>query len=191
MKFDIILSGVGGQGVLSVAGIIATAAMMDGYSVRQSEVHGMAQRGGAVQAHMRISDETIESDLIGKGTADMILSMEPLESLRYIDYLSETGTLITSSNPFKNIPNYPELDKVLDTIKKVPAGTVVDAESLAKEAGSVRATNMVMVGASSEKLPVKEETLMKAIKDIFMRKGEKIVEMNYKAFSLGKEATAK
>ena len=191
MKFDIILSGVGGQGVLSVAGIIATAAMMDGYMVRQSEVHGMAQRGGAVQAHMRISDETIESDLIGKGTADMILSMEPLESLRYLDFLSENGSLITSSNPFKNIPDYPEVDKVVDTINSIPAGTVVDAEALAKEAGSVRATNMVMVGAASEKLPVKEETILKAIENIFMRKGEKIVNINNKAFNLGKEATGK
>ena len=112
MKYDIILAGVGGQGVLSIAAIIAQAAMADGLQVRQSEVHGMSQRGGGVQAHLRISDERISSDLIPTGSANMILSLEPMESLRYLSWLSRCA-LITAADPFVNIPNYPEIEKFM------------------------------------------------------------------------------
>jgi indolepyruvate ferredoxin oxidoreductase, beta subunit len=188
MKYDIILSGVGGQGVLSVGAIIAQSAMKAGYQVKQSEVHGMAQRGGAVLANLRISDTEIAADIIGMKTASMVLSMEPLESLRYIGYLAPDGILVTSKNPIENISNYPELDGVYVQIKKLPAFKIIDSNALAREAGSMLATNMVMVGAASAKLPIDDEVLETAIAEVFAAKGDHIVEVNLKAFRAGKAA---
>jgi indolepyruvate ferredoxin oxidoreductase beta subunit len=185
MKYDVILAGVGGQGVLSVAAIIAMGAMKEGFQVKQSEVHGMAQRGGAVQAHLRIADKTIPSDLIGFGKADMILSMEPLESLRYLKYLKPEGVFITSKNPFENIPNYPDSEGVYASIRSLPNHHLVDAAELAKEAGSPRATNMVMVGAAAAHLPVSRDVLVASIEELFSSKGENVVGINKKAFGLG------
>ncbi len=187
-SFNIILSGVGGQGVLSVAAVITMAAMKEGYIVRQSEVHGMAQRGGAVLAHMRISKEFIESDLIPKGAADVILSMEPMESLRYIDYLKADGILITAAEPVVNIPDYPEITKIHSVIKGFDKSILVEAKTLAKEAGSLRSVNIVMVGALSSSLPIKENTYIEAITEKFLSKGSKIVDSNLRAFMLGRES---
>lgn len=185
MKCDIILAGVGGQGVLSVSTIIASSAMKEGLHVKQSEVHGMAQRGGAVLAHLRLGDSPIASGLIPKASASMILSMEPLEGLRYISYLSQDGRLITSSNPVMNIPDYPDLDGILSRIRSLPHAKVLDAEKFAQQAGSVRASNMVMVGAAAQFLPVKVETIKECIMDLLACKGDKIVDINLKAFSVG------
>ncbi len=188
MKYDIILAGVGGQGVLSVGAIIAQSAMNAGFQVKQSEVHGMAQRGGAVLANLRISDTEIAADLIATGTASMVLSMEPLESLRYIGYLSPHGILVTSKNPVENISDYPDLEAVYAQIKKLPAFKVVDSNALAREAGSILATNMVMVGAASAALPIDEGILESAIALIFAAKGDHVVEINLKAFRAGRAA---
>jgi indolepyruvate ferredoxin oxidoreductase, beta subunit len=188
MKFDIVLAGVGGQGVLSLASAIASGAMEEKLHVKQTEVHGMAQRGGAVMASLRLSDIEIASDLIPQGTAAMILSLEPLEGLRYLAYLSPQGKLITSSNPIRNIPDYPDPDKLLAQIRMVPGSIVMDAEKLARRAGSARATNMVMVGAATHLLPIRTETIEKAVRLIFAPKGTKIVEINLRAFQAGREA---
>jgi len=190
MKYDIILAGVGGQGVLSVSAIIASSAMQEGLLVKQSEVHGMSQRGGAVLANLRLADAPIASDLIPLGSAALILSMEPLESLRYLRYLSPDGALVTSTNPVVNIRDYPDLDGLLATVRSLPCARLVDGEKLARAAGSARATNMVMVGAASHRLPVKVETLEQFIRTTFASKGEKIVETNLKAFRAGREAAA-
>jgi indolepyruvate ferredoxin oxidoreductase beta subunit len=190
MKYDVILAGVGGQGVLSVAAVIALGAKNSGLHVRQSEVHGMAQRGGAVQAHLRLSDQRIVSDLIGKAGADMILSMEPIESLRYLEYLKVGGVLITSSDPVKNISNYPEPEGIYRRIRAIPSARLVEAADLAGASGSARATNMVMVGAASSYLPVSEKNLLEAIEELFSRKGEKVVETNRTAFDKGRDAAA-
>ena len=188
MKQDIILAGVGGQGILSIAYVIDNAALADGLFFKQAEVHGMAQRGGAVQSHMRLSDGTIWSDLIPKGGADMILSVEPLEALRYLDYLKPDGIVVTSSTPFRNIPDYPEVDKVLEAIRKAPRSVIVDSEKLAKEAGTVKAQNIVMLGAASSFLILKPESLLKTIDDLFRGRGTPVLEANLKAFDLGKSA---
>ena len=190
MKYDIILAGVGGQGVLSVSAIIASSAMKEGLLVKQSEVHGMSQRGGAVLANLRLADAPIASDLIPLGGAAMILSMEPLESLRYLRYLSPEGALVTSTNPVVNIPDYPDLDGLLEKARSLPFARLVDGEKLARAAGSARATNMVMVGAASHRLPVKVDTLEHFIRTTFAAKGEKVVETNLKAFRAGREAAA-
>jgi len=190
MKFDIILAGVGGQGVLSVSAIIASSAMKEGLAVKQSEVHGMSQRGGAVLANLRLSDRPIASDLIPRGSASLILSMEPLESLRYLEFLSADGTVITATNPVANIADYPPVDEVLAHIRGLPRALTIDAESLARKAGSARATNMVMVGAASPLLPVPFETLEHFVQTIFAGKGAKVVETNLQALHAGRAAAS-
>jgi len=188
MKYDVILAGVGGQGVLSVASIIAHAAMNEGLNVRQSEVHGMAQRGGAVLAHMRISDKIISGDLVPKGGADMILAMEPLESLRYVSYLKPDGILVTAAEPFNNISNYPDIKEIHSSVKRLPRWKIIKSASLAKEAGLAKAVNTVMVGAASCFLPVKDQSIEKIIERTFAKKGVNIAGANIKAFRLGQSA---
>jgi len=190
MKQDIILAGVGGQGILSIAYVIDNAALADGLFFKQAEVHGMAQRGGAVQSHMRLSDGTIWSDLIPKGEADMILSVEPLEALRYLDFLRPDGIVVTSSTPFRNIPDYPEIEKVLEALRKAPRSVVVDSEKLAKEAGTVKAQNVVLLGAAASFLIIKEKSLLGTIEALFRDRGPTILESNLKAFALGRKAAA-
>jgi len=188
MKYDIVLAGVGGQGVLSLSAIIASSAMREGLHVKQSEVHGMSQRGGAVVANLRLSDTEVASDLIPLGTASLVLSMEPLESLRYLDYLSPEGTVITSTNPMKNIADYPDMDGLVGTIRRLPRAILLDSEGLAKRAGSARASNMVIAGAASRLLPLKVATMEQLIRSQFARKGEKVVALNLAAFHAGREA---
>jgi len=190
MKQDIILAGVGGQGIISIAYVIASAALEEGFDVKQAEVHGMSQRGGAVQSHLRLSPGRIWSDLIPQGEADLVLSVEPLEALRYLDYLRPDGMVIASRAPFINIKNYPDLETVLSKIREIPRHLIIDSEKLAKEAGSSRTQNMVLLGAAAGRLMVKEENLIRFIKALFERHGENIVSANLKAFVLGQAVAA-
>jgi len=187
MKTNIILSGVGGQGILTIAAVLDTAALNQDLYVKQAEVHGMSQRGGAVQSHVRISDSVIHSDLIPFGKADMILSVEPMELLRYLPYLKEDGWLITDSEPFINNKNYPEKDTLFKEIKSHPNSIIVEATVIAKKIGNSKAANMVLLGAASSLIPLSEESLIKAIKSLFQRKSERIVSLNIKAFIAGKQ----
>lgn len=184
---NLIISGVGGQGVLSLSSIMGLAAIREGLDVKQSEVHGMAQRGGAVMAHLRVSDRPIASGLVPKGRAHLIVGLEPVESLRYLGYLSPTGTIITSLNPVVNIPNYPDMDDLIDRIAALPSSVIVDCERLAREAGSVRSTNVVLIGVASKLFPVRGETLEQCIEELFAGKGRRVVETNIRAFHLGRE----
>lgn len=186
MKSDIILAGVGGQGILSIATVLGEAALADGLVIKQAETHGMSQRGGAVYSHMRISDQPIFSDLIPGGSADLILSVEPMESLRYLPYLSETGYLVTNTTPFINIPNYPEIEQIKAEIKKLPRFIAIDADSIAKEVGSSRASNMVMLGAASPFIDIEFSKIEDGIRTIFERKGESVVNMNLDALRRGR-----
>lgn len=187
MKTNIILAGVGGQGILTIAAVLDTAALDNNLNIKQSEVHGMSQRGGAVQSHVRISDKEIFSDLIPQGKADIIISVEPMELLRYLPFLKEDGFLVTDSNPFINITNYPELEDLYKEIKSYKNSILIDAKQLAKDLGNSKATNMVLLGAVSSLLPLSDESLQKAIKTLFERKGEKIVAKNLEAYEKGKE----
>ncbi|MDR1126644.1 MAG: indolepyruvate oxidoreductase subunit beta [Treponema sp.] len=189
MKKDIILAGVGGQGVLSVAAVIAKAAVKSGFFVRQSEVHGMAQRGGAVLSHLRIADMAIASDLVPKGCADLIVSMEPLESLRYADFLSPDGALLTTDAPFVNIPDYPDSALVLKNIECFPIHGIINAVALSKSAGLPKAVNVVMVGAASLFLPISIEDMEATIEETFAAKGQGVIDANKRAFRLGREET--
>lgn len=186
MKQDIILAGVGGQGILSIAFVIDNAALKEGLSFKQAEVHGMAQRGGAVQSHLRLSSTLVYSDLIPKGEADMILSVEPLEALRYLDYLAPEGMVVTSSTPFVNIPDYPAVDEILALIQTVEKHIIMNSAELAKQAGFPKAQNMVMLGAASPHLILEEGSLREFIQVLFNPQGENVVGINLKAFSLGR-----
>lgn len=187
MKTDIILSGVGGQGILSIAAVIGEAALQDGLYMKQAEVHGMSQRGGDVQSNLRISDQPIASDLIPKGHADLIISLEPMEALRYLPYLKKDGWLVTNSEPFVNIPNYPEIDKVMAELNKLPNKVILDVEKIAKEVASARSANIVMLGAAAPFLGIDYDKIEQGVRSIFGRKGEDIVNMNLKALAAGNE----
>ncbi|NPV35971.1 MAG: indolepyruvate oxidoreductase subunit beta [Bacteroidales bacterium] len=187
MKNDIILAGVGGQGILSIAAIIGTAAVSRGLYVKQSEVHGMSQRGGDVQSHLRLSSRPIASDLIPTGAADMIISVEPLEALRYLPWLKKEGWIITNTKPFVNIPNYPPLEEVLATIASKPHHVMIDADEIATEIGSARSANMVILGASTICLDLPFEELEQAIRSVFGKKGVEIVHTNLSALRAGRD----
>lgn len=191
MKKDIILSGVGGQGILSIATVIGQAALKSGLYMKQAEVHGMSQRGGDVQSNLRISDRPIASDLIPTGKCDIILSLEPMEALRYLPYLSPEGWLITNETPFINIPNYPSAESIRAELDKLPHKITLNVNEVARQAGSPRVANIVLLGATIPLLGISYETVQGSIREIFQRKGEEIVALNLKALAAGKEIAEK
>lgn len=183
MKKDIILCGVGGQGILSIATIIGEAATKAGINLKQAEVHGMSQRGGDVQSNLRLSTDEIYSDLIAQGGCDLIISMEPMEALRYLPYLSENGVIVTSNKPFVNIPNYPEEEKLFAELNALPNVVQLDIEQVAKDAGSARSANVVLLGMAAKYIEILTVSdLRNAVVTVFARKGEAVVEANLKAF---------
>lgn len=188
MKKDIILAGVGGQGILSIAAVIGMAAIENDLFVKQAEVHGMSQRGGAVQSHLRLSDQPIHSDLIPAGDCDMILSVEPMESLRYLPFLSDQGWLITNAKPFINIKDYPEEEELYGEIRKIENSLLINADAIAAEVGTRKVSNIVMLGAASDYLDIAFSSLELSIEAIFGNKGEEIVKMNIDALKAGKKA---
>ncbi len=189
MKTDIILSGVGGQGILSIATIIGEAALAENLYIKQAEVHGMSQRGGDVQSNLRISDRPICSDLIALGSADVIISLEPMEALRYLPYLSKEGWIITSSAPFVNIPNYPAEESLNAELAKLPHVISLDVNALAKEHNLPKCANVILLGAAAKALQlIGYEDLEKSIARVFAHKGEAVVAMNINALSIGYRA---
>ncbi len=187
MKTDIILAGVGGQGILSIATILGHAALGQDLHIKQAEVHGMSQRGGDVQSNLRISSQPIASDLIGLGAADMIVSLEPMEALRYLEYLRPDGWVITNTNPFVNIGDYPEAEKLMAELDALPHVVAFDMDAMAKEVASPRASNIVLLGACSPMVDIAPELIERSIAEVFAAKGEKVVEANIKAFRAGRE----
>lgn len=185
MNTDIILSGVGGQGILSIATIIGAAAINDNLYIKQAEVHGMSQRGGDVQSNLRISSTPIASDLIPLGKADLIISLEPMEAMRYLPYLKKDGWVITNTEPFVNTPDYPDLDTLMQRIEALPHHVALDVAAIASEAASPRAANIVLLGAAAPFLGIDIAKIEDGIHSVFARKGDAIVEMNIKAFRAG------
>ena len=191
MKKDIILAGVGGQGILSIATVIGEAALKENLNIKQAEVHGMSQRGGDVQSNLRISSDPIASDLIPKGCADLIISLEPMEALRYLPYLAKDGWIVTNTEPFVNIPDYPAIEDINAELAKIANVIKVDVDAIAKEAGNPRGANIVLLGACSHLLGIEPEKFEQGIVRIFARKGEAIVDSNLKAFRAGQKAACK
>ena len=191
MKIDIILAGVGGQGILSIASIIGYAAVKKGLYLKQAEVHGMSQRGGDVQSNFRLADYPIASDLIPKGKADLIISVEPMESLRYLPWLSKDGMLITNDQPFINIPNYPSIEAINAEFDKINNKVVINADQMAKDLGSARSANMVILGAASPFIAMEFSALENAVEEVFARKGDDVVKVNLACLHAGREFASK
>lgn len=192
MKTNIILAGVGGQGILSIATVIGEAALEEGLYLKQAEVHGMSQRGGDVQSNLRLSSEPIASDLIPKGAADIIISLEPMEALRYAEYLSPEGWIVTSSAPFVNIPDYPDMEKINERLAAIGHVVSLDVEALAKEAGApAQAANMVLLGAAIPMLGIDHDKMIDGVRRVFARKGDAVVASNVAAAEAGFAASVK
>jgi indolepyruvate ferredoxin oxidoreductase beta subunit len=187
MKSDIVLAGVGGQGILTIATILGAAALNENLYLKQAEVHGMSQRGGDVQSNLRLSSDPIHSDLIPLGGADLIVSLEPMEALRYLPFLSDKGWIVTNSLPFVNIDNYPEMSVVEEELARCPRVITFDMEALAKEVATARSSNLVLLGAASPFIDLAPEKIEDAIRALFLPKGEKIVDANIAAFRAGRE----
>jgi len=195
-EFNIVLAGVGGQGTLLAAEILGTAAVKDELNVRVSEIHGMAQRGGAVVSTVRIGD-AVRAPTVIDGQADVLLGFEPLETLRNLKYASRKTLVIMNSEEIppaglaaKNL-KYPGLEEVKQKISRFTEKIiVVDAAQLAEEAGSSLAQNSVLVGALAAvaSFPVKLESVVEALKQLVPAKH---VEANVKAFQLGYGAVKK
>jgi len=187
MKKDIILAGVGGQGILSIAAVIGKAALNSGLQLKQAEVHGMSQRGGDVHSNLRFADHVIYSDLIPYGSADLIISVEPMEALRYLPWLSKNGWLISNNVPHINIPDYPEMQQIYLTIESIGHHVLISADQIAKYLGMARSANMVILGASSPWLGIEYEEIENAVKDIFASKGADVIGQNLKALAAGRQ----
>ena len=187
MKTDIVLAGVGGQGILSIATILGTAALDENLHIKQAEVHGMSQRGGDVQSNLRISEAPIASDLIPLGGADLIVSLEPMEALRYLPYLKPDGWIITNTTPFVNIDSYPEAEALEAELAKHERVIAFDMDSIAKELGSPKSSNMVLLGAASPFILIAADKVEDGIRKVFAAKGEKIIDSNIKAFRAGRD----
>ena len=187
MKTDIVLAGVGGQGILSIATILANAALAETLHIKQAEVHGMSQRGGDVHSMLRLSSDPIASDLIRRGTADLVVSLEPMEALRYVPFLSKKGWIVTNTVPFLNIEKYPEMETVMTDLERHGNVVAFDVDTVAKEVASPRTSNMVLLGAASPFIELDADAIERAIATVFGPKGDAIVEMNVKAFRAGRE----
>lgn len=187
MKSDIVLAGVGGQGILTIATILGAAALTENLHLKQAEVHGMSQRGGDVQSNLRISSEPIHSDLIPLGGADLIVSLEPMEALRYLPFLSKKGWIVTNTEPFQNIDNYPEMESVMAELNACPQVVAFNMDETAKEVATARSSNLVLLGAASPFIEIEPSKIEDAIRKVFGSKGEKIVESNIAAFRAGRE----
>ena len=186
MKKDIILAGVGGQGILTIATIIGDAAAVAGINLKQAEVHGMSQRGGDVQSNLRLSTETIYSDLVREGAADLIISMEPMEALRYLPYLNKEGWVVTSSQPLKNIPNYPDEEAIMEELQALPHMAALAIEDIAKQNNMPKSANIVLLGMAAPYIEsLSPEQLRQSIARVFASKGEQVVKINQQAFDLG------
>ncbi len=186
MKTDIVLAGVGGQGILSIASILGEAALRENLYLKQAETHGMSQRGGAVVSHVRISDNEVASDLIPTGSAEIILSVEPMEALRYLPFLKADGYIVTNTTPFKNIPNYPSVEEIMQQLEKQPRCIALDADTIAKDIGNKRASNMVMLGAATPFIQITPDKIEAGIERVFSKKGEAVVQLNLEAFRAGR-----
>ncbi len=182
----IVLSGVGGQGVLSLAQIVLEALRRSGFHALQSEIHGMSQRGGSVHAQVCFSEVPLTSPIIDEGCAELLIALEPLEALRYTAMLRMNGHLVVSEEPQTDMEGYPPLDDVYAALKTVRGVHLVDTEDLARRLGHRQAGGMALLGMASAFLPVSNEIWQEVITQRFESKGARVTEKNLEAFHAGR-----
>lgn len=186
-KLDLLITGVGGQGAILASDIIGKAAVVSGLSIRAAETHGMAQRGGSVINHIRLG--TYLGSMIPKKGADIMLALEPMEAVRYLDFLKDGGVIIVNTHPIipvtvtSGLAKYPDVQEILDVLSEKYVVKAVNANELAYEAGSRLAMNVVMVGAVSGYLPIPKEALLESVKALVPKK---TIEINVRAFEMGR-----
>jgi indolepyruvate ferredoxin oxidoreductase beta subunit len=187
-RIDVVLAGVGGQGVLILSHILARAGLRYGWTVKQGEVHGMSQRGGAVQAHLRMAEREVAAPLIPRGTAHLIVATEPLEALRAAEYLAPDGQVVTSVARIDEVEGYPDEATLEARLAELPGLVTVDGPGLAREAGSARAANVVVLGAALDLLPLPAELVEDEVGGTFADRGARLVEVNRRALEAGRQA---
>lgn len=186
----IILSGVGGQGVLSLAQILLEALRRSGLHTLQSEIHGMSQRGGSVHAQVCYAEAPLSSPIIDEGCADLLIALEPLEALRYVSMLRLNGALVVSEEPQTDMAGYPPLEDIYAALKAVPGAHLVDTEDLARRLNHRQAGGMALLGMASRFLPVDDAVWREVIAQRFEAKGPRITEKNLEAFEAGRGLVA-
>ncbi len=184
--YKVIIAGVGGQGAVTVAQLVMRAAWKAGHHALQSEVHGMSQRGGAVNAQVLFDKEPVTSPLIMEGTGDVLIGMEPLESLRYLSLLKTDAKLAVSNKPIINMDNYPDTDKLFHDLENISGVTLVDTDKHAKELGNPRAGNIILLGLASKELPIEVDVWNSVLQERFGAKGQDVVDKNMAAFEFGR-----
>ncbi len=182
MRTDLLLAGVGGQGILTVARILDLAALDEGLELQQAEAHGMSQRGGAVQAHLRIADGPVHGALVPRGRADAILALEPMEGLRALPYLAPGGVMVSQAAANDDTP---DAERLLDAIAALPRHVLVPAGRIARAAGSARAQNLVLLGAATPFVGIREAAIARAIERAFSPRGAQAVSLNLAAWRAG------
>lgn len=182
----VIVAGVGGQGAITVSQLILGAAWKSGYYTLQSEVHGMSQRGGSVNAQILFDKKEVTSPVIMEGRGDLLIGLEPLETLRYLNLLDEGAFVISSVSPIKNMMTYPEIGKIIAELKKIPGVLLIDTEKLSVELDNKNAGNMILLGVASKHLPFEDNTWYEVINERFEGKSEVLIKKNIEAFEYGK-----
>ncbi|AAM31790.1 Indolepyruvate oxidoreductase, subunit [Methanosarcina mazei Go1] len=187
-KLDLLITGVGGQGAILASDIIGKAAVISGIPIRAAETHGMAQRGGSVVNHIRLGSDL--GSMIPKKGADIMLALEPMEAVRYLDFLKDGGVIIVNTQSIipvtvtSGLSKYPEVQEILDALSEKYVVKAFNADELAHEAGSRLAMNVAMVGAVSGYLPISKEVLLESVKVLVPKK---TIEINIRAFEMGRE----
>jgi indolepyruvate ferredoxin oxidoreductase beta subunit len=181
----VVVAGVGGQGVISVAQLILLSAWRSGFQALQSEIHGMSQRGGAVNSHVVFGRQPVSSPMVMDGSGSLLIAMEPLEALRHLSLLRPDAALVVSANPVRNIDDYPDEEKVRGELEKVTGVTAIDTAAHAARLRHRQAPGMILLGAASRHLPFGPETWNEVIAEYFDQKGGAVVDKNREAFALG------
>lgn len=187
-KLDLLITGVGGQGAILASDIIGKAAVNAGLPIRAAETHGMAQRGGSVVNHIRVGNNY--GSMIPKKGADLLLALEPMEAVRYLNFLKDGGIIIVNTHPIipvtvtSGLTKYPEVSDILDVLSEKYIVKAFNADEVASEAGNRLAMNVVMVGAASAYLPIPKGILLESVKVLVP---QKTVEINLRAFEMGRQ----
>ena len=185
MSCKIIVSGVGGQGAITIAQLILGAAFKDNLYALQSEVHGMSQRGGAVNAHVIVSSMEVFSPVVMAGDGDILISLEPLETLRYLPLLKSGAHVIAAMEPVVNMDNYPEREELMGALARIPGVQLIDTETHSRALNAKKSGNIILLGVAARHMGIASARWREALTERFAGKGEAIITKNIEAFECG------